>query len=233
MNLTGWSQSGNLFIKQSQQGVSLQAQMEAANVFTVQFGLGQPQSATPVFRKPMADISWSVAGNTIRRRVDVIDGLSFSGVGVHPKVRLFDGLDPSIGLGMDGVIYTGSISVAPGSRPSQNQPPVLAPETCTVGVGPAALYFRERTVPTMTSIIFPVPTDAGCISVNIGAVRNAFAGAIDATNFLIRQVDTAGILRSYIERDVFIPLSPGTSSIQVFNQSADNMMISCLFGIDG
>lgn len=220
----GWSQSGQLTPGSSQSAVSLQAQFPLIGAYTVQLNIEDPNASLVVANevvRAQAEIQWSVKGNTVTRLVDCVNGLSITGEAEAVSVRV---VDRSIVTIANKQPYVVSINVAPGTRPSVQQPPVFSAD-------------RQRLDGGLASGGVVVP--AGAISAQIN-VSGVLVGQpiVDADYFIVRQIANGGlVLKSFspFRYDGWIPLAAGCTTIR-FEQSAlvvDNWYWFTSFGIDG
>jgi len=233
----GWSASGKLINFNRMKGIKVQAKIAEPGMFTIQFGVTRPpivSGATDVVR-PTADITWAVAGNTTNRRISVVDGLSFSGVGSYPQVKMYDGSIPGQS-GVTGLVYSGSILVAPGTRPSQNQPPSLDPVTYINNALAEAVYDGAIVLNPTDFSRFLVPPKSGAISVfvTVSDIDNAGSAPITEADFVIEQRGATTLLSKYSTIDQYVPLAAGCTSVAVINRSAAlTEVVSLRWGIDG
>jgi hypothetical protein len=215
----GWSQSGELITKNTSQIVSLQANFEFPEYYTVQFGV----SSAVV--KSRALITWGVEGNTITRLVSVANGVEVSGAGQSCNVRV---VDISDGVIASGVHYTVFIDVVKGTRAFTGQPPTLAVYSATGGV---------FSVGPLSSTSIPIPLDAGVISVFVTVSTIAGSSAVIAENDIQVAQQTGGTTqKTYDPRDFpeFVPITPGADVVTIFNNNAaQTYQVSVTFGIDG
>ncbi len=221
----GWSQSGTLVVGDLLKEVSLQANFPEAEYYTVQFNVEQPASNSP---DVIAEVSWTVEGNTVRRRISVGNGTSISGTGAALSVKVRDATI----LGPTGEKYNVSIQVSKGTRPNPGQPVFLraipAPGSGTpyIGViGPAA------------SIDVPIPQDAGVISANV-EIFGVAGAAVGLEQVAVSQLNPlivgAGFKAYYPLIEVgFVPVFPSATVLRIFNLGPSTVDVTVLFGIDG
>lgn len=225
----GWSASGTLTATDPNKRVSLQQQFPEAGPYTVSFArTGGDLSLSPV-AEAEALISWSVAGNTITRRVDVVSGMSVQGVasGVIVSVR-----DKSTSGAASN--YQVSITVAPGTRASNQIQPYL--KAGTVQTNPAQ-------VAAAGLFDFNIPQDAGVSSVLV-LVATPHPGAAaappipeQACQVIHHALGIVPTLAQYDPRSQgWVPLAPGAVVIRVLNDNAigqADQIFTVFFGIDG
>lgn len=205
--------------------------------YTVQFNIQVKQG---LFINPVAEISWSVEGNTIRRLVSVTNGCSVTGVGQGVKVVVRDQTPQGINGITYGITYNVSITVAPGSRSSVNQPPVYTPIA-----GVLTTFGPIVVTPILAPFSIPpggiggivVPQDAGVISAFVTAISSDFT-PIGQFKAVVLQVDqTSNTRRSYDAfPHAFVPIVPETASLNLLNElggGGANILYSVSFGIDG
>jgi hypothetical protein len=190
-----------------------------AGLYTVQFNVDVDGVQDPLFRylNPVATVIWSVEGNSIRRRLSVVNGTSLTGVCDAVEVTVVDETDffPPPGP----IDYQITISVTPFPRPRSGSPPILrgtATPVAVAGGGPAVLV--------------PVPFDAGANSVMV--LASSTGGAIPVAG----QEDTNTVnLASWTPDTNFVPLLPQAGNISLSNLGppASSASFSVLFGVDG
>ena len=227
--LRGWSKFAELATFDTGNRPTMQAQFDEPGDFTVQFAL---EPALLPLLSPIeciAIIEWKVAGNTVRRRVTVGNGMSVTGTAEAVHVTFFDAST----TGIAGVKYTVTVNVAPGVRPTVQQPALLIPPIVL-----AAAPNNPIVLAPAGTHDYPVPQDSGAISVyvSVGSFAPILPGPIPDQSVTVRHLAPGGfILKNYDPRNfIWVPLSPGTERIQVANLS----LIAALrfqvhFGIDG
>lgn len=203
--------------------------------YTVQFSVGQPKDSTGKITtdriNPVAEISWSVEGNTVRRVVSVTNGAAVTGVGQAVKIVVRDQTFQQIAT---TVSYDVSITVAPGTRPSENQPatfnPTLATQTSTIDVAPGGIP---------TGVIVPIPVNAGVISAFITVVPNDNS-AIPENSAMVIGLDAANVItRKYDPTNAgFVPILAQTVQLLLVNNlpagpGVPTLNYAVTFGIDG
>lgn len=220
----GWSQSGTLVPGSSNSAVSLQAQFPLIGAYTVQLNIQDPNASLVVGNevvRAQAEIQWSVKGNTVTRLVDCVNGLSITGEAEAVSVRV---VDRSLITVPGKRPYVVSINVAPGTRPSVQQPPVFSADRQTLSGGLAS-----------GGVIVP----AGAISAQINVVGVTVGQPIvDPDYYIVRQIANGGlVLKAFspFRYDGWIPLAAGCTQIR-FEQSAlvvADWFWFTSFGIDG
>ena len=222
----GWSVALPLTCLNPTAFASLQADFDEPDLYTVQFGLfdidGQPNPVIPRVIYTEAIIEWSVAGNTVTRRITVSDGMSISGVGEGVRVRAIDG---TIDISMIGVRYGVTITVAKGQRASQTPPSLSA-------YGPQGSF----NVTAGNSFNTPIPRGAGINSVQV-SVANTFTGAvIPDQGCIVSQSATNGgnQLKACDARQFeWIPIAAGATDVTILNNTAVQFVVTLYWGIDG
>lgn len=215
-NKIGWSASGTLTHKNELNTVSLQANFSDAKNYTAQFKVtGDLRN-----KQAVAEITWSVEGNFIRRLVSVADGVSVQGAGqaISIKIRDVSSFPLIPGSSAD---YLVTVSVVPGTRGSTSNPP-------TYNGG----YYIVADANTKD---VAVPDNAGVISV-AALIGTGIPGTPIAENsVMIAQMDSGGnVLARYDPREFFwAPLLPGCSKVTVINTSGADITLTVIFGIDG
>lgn len=230
---TGWSQSGKLICQNTPAGpsVSLQALFPEPETYTVQFDVsnaitapGQPAQSTA------ADILWSVKGNTVRRRVSVVSGMSISGTAEAVQVRAYDTTFVGGEGGVAGEPYTVTINLSKGLRAGQSQQPYYTPQNLLPGAGSDTGQGVWRLAPGGTAAI-PIPAQIGATSVHV-VVGSQDGSAIPDNAAQVIQ-DFVGI--AYDPRiELWVPISQGVTQISLKNNSvAQNYIFGVVLGIDG
>lgn len=223
----GWQGSEVLTTGNVDRFLQFQANFEKPGAYTVQFAVTPPDFQTN-FAAPgfgiytaIAEISWRVEGGDVRRVVSVANGVSVSGVGQGVKVAIRD----TTTFGAPPRDYTVFAQVAPGTRPSVQQPPTLLGfptfQTINAGGGTATIN---------------IPANAGVISSEVSIGPVAIAG-FPVIGVLVIQKNGGGqILKEYdpTVESGFVPVAPGCTQIDIVNQNAaNNYRIQVTFGIDG
>jgi hypothetical protein len=234
----GWSQSGPLVTNNRMQAVTMQCNFaespKGAQNYTIQFGITRPEGADVIIR-PQAEISWNTEGNTVKRVVSVTDGMSVTGQAESCSVRLFDSIiDGNVPPAAAGIEYTGSIVVAPGNRPSLQQPPQLVTQEYLTALGVTISYFGDISVPAASFITQDIPVNAGVISAYVTAMRAATV--LTAADVVVEQLGgaTLGPLKLYFPiGENWVPISPGATQIRIRNNLAGSIRTSITYGIDG
>lgn len=237
----GWSKSGNLR-NNNEDNCGTQAnflerdnnQAPSKN-YTVQFSVGVPKNAdgsiaSTYFINPVGEIKWSVEGGDVRRVVSVSNGLSITGVGEGVKVVIRDKTPVGIAV---LVSYDVGITIAPGSRASENQPPTYCPTlNSTEGM---------VIVPSASTFDVLIPENAGVISAYITAIKTNLVSPLAPLNARVDQVDAAGVIvRAYDPNSqyptTFVPIMPTARKLVLANNLAgesNDIAFAVTFGIDG
>lgn len=242
----GWSGTGILFNDgQSNKGMAANFLERSNNEipsknYTVQFAISKIKTLdgfnTPVyFINPVGVITWSVGGNSVRREVSVTNGLSITGVGEGVKVVVYDRTPQT---GQIPVTYQVDMTVAPGSRASENQPPTYAP---TLALTEGMIIVGNQTL--QNQVVIDIPPNAGCISIYVTAIRSDLTTPLTTLQARVDQADSNGIIvRSYDPNSnfptTFVPLMPTATKIQLVNNlggsdPGNNIAFAVTFGIDG
>ncbi len=227
---TGWSGSGEMITGDTSKEASLAANFSKPSDFTVQFSLlplgpDSPPPALPLnywaALQATATIRWSVKGVTLTRKISVTNGASLTGVGQGVSVVVDDTTSPISVHTLLGRPYKVGITVAPGTRGSDTNPPILWPDNAVRNVGHNGTTF------------YPVPQGCGVKSVLVTVSSNG-NGPIPEQSIEVSQLDAVGTtLAMYDPRAYeFIPVLPGCVSIRIFNYGLA-FKVSTIFGIDG
>lgn len=230
----GWSGGGQLFTgnvdaSNGGAGRSTEARCAAdfsqyaghpdARNFIVQFNLVNVKG---IPCRPQATINWMVEGKAVTRRFDVVDGMTFTGAGQAVDVVVKDVTDPTLdftGLKPLGQPYMCMITITPGTRSAQEQPPTLWDSWQRIGPDSGA------------NIV--IPADAGVISVEVVAIASnppmVLRAAFEAGNNVLKSWDVATFPR-------WIPVPPQATILNVANQDGTaehNVEVTVTWGIDG
>lgn len=212
---SGWSASGKLTQLNRLTKVSMQANfVDAPQNYTVQFKLAGDLR----LKRTEAEIVWSVEGNDVRRLVSVADGVSVQGSGQGVKVTIYDVSNDAVPVGVSAD-YVASVQLVSGTRGSTGNPPVLSGDRASILAG--------------GSQTFQIPTNAGITSVgvSVGTGGNPIAEFDIAVT---HQDSGATSLSTYDPRQFYwVPLTPGTTQIQITNFGASTIEVKINYGIDG
>ena len=220
----GWSTTADMITQQAK-AVTWQANFPESKYYTLQFGVEPPNQPTAAGRvwATIATILWKVEGNSVQRMVSVNNGVSISGTGQAMTVLLND-VTPDVGQ-PKGIPYKIGIQVSPGTRPSQNQPAVLALQSQA-----------DQSLAPASTETYLIPQNAGVISVEV--VATSFDGGTETVPALeVRFISAAATFKSFsINNNYsgFIPVPPGATDISISNTSAtDTAFTTVSWGIDG
>jgi hypothetical protein len=216
----GWSKSGSLTTMKTDKTVQTQAtEFGQAMQFTVQFSVTQiaNPSATNVRQRAKALVTWSVAGNSVSRQITLYDGASISGVGEAVKVVVSD---DSVRIGpataFDNQPYDVAFQFAPGTRPSQQQPP---------------FYYESGTHPALVATVnVPIPQNIGVISTFI----QVSGLLLTLPDIMYASVGNGRWLLGIDKPSLWRPIPPGSTSIQLTRTNLiGSVPWEVFFGIDG
>lgn len=212
--------------------VGLQAEFPESGPYTISFNLRIPPGTSNLapFRAE-ALVTWSVAGNSVSRRVSVGNGISISCVAEAVSVVVKDTTDPLFAsrpfLVVDSIPYTVVINVARGTRPAYNQPPTLNPFPSVDGMSAMQLLAAGATLNV------PVPQDAGIISVHVAVCKTTVFTPIQDQQVLVTQTGNQVEKRYDPRATDWEPVNPDITVIGITNHSANEIGVSAVFGIDG
>lgn len=211
-----------------------------AKNYTVQFAVGN-LSVTGGEINPIAEISWAVAGNTVKRLVSVTNGMSVTGVGEAIKVVVYDATDQTAPA-PTACTYDVEITVAPGSRPSEQQPATYTTYLASDPFFGAQVPLLGMTfISPNSSIIVPVPQGIGIISTFATAVVSSSNGVtIPQGTALVEQNGFGGVTRIYDTQTTngWVPILPQIQIIVLINgfpvaPGSPTIAFSLMWGIDG
>ncbi len=241
----GWSQSDTLHVatngaQGSGEMLSMQANFATSVLgpgdWTLEFNLLQGRQADTVYAAE-AEITWSVAGNFVRRVIDVKSGATISGVAEAVSVKVKDRgqylgplipwpgppvpFDPATMIRPEMLAYVASVQATKGTRAGWEQPPVLSgPVLASIAGGGA-------------SPIIPIPQNCGVVAYYFRA-GNSTGAAFDPTAVVVNQQNAIGIdVSANILGHGWLPISNNTRSIQIRNGSAVSIQPAIMWGIDG
>lgn len=165
-----------------------------------------------------AVITWKVNGQQVRRVVSVTNGLAITCHCEGVDVVL---TDTTYRVGENSSGGEVSITLAPGVRPSIEQPPVYQDIP------------QGTTVPALNQVTIPVPENAGVNQFML------FIGQIgsDLNKIAVSQQDpdsnshALSLASGIVNR--WITMAPGVASLRIINQDALNTTAYVLWGIEG
>lgn len=221
----GWSNFGTLTAGSQDNQVSLQCLFARAADYTVEFSVGNLDFASGEIAgiaNPVATIVWSVEGNDVRRQVNVVNGMSVTGVGQAVKVTIEDATTDATVFGNE---YSVSVQVSPGTRGSTRIQPFLVAEQGTisgVGLSPTPFLLNPG-----QDVLVPIPSDAGIQAVYV------LTDAPVTTSVVNHNVGPTSF-NSY-DPTVYkwVPLWPGTSAVDITNNDTTAHTYAVYFGVDG
>ena len=245
LKLTGWSATG--LIKRrlpilpitspityhtAVGGLTLQTELHTAKYYTVQFELQMPVPGVSVVSfglKSIAEVIWSVKGNSVRRVLTVYNGTAISGTGEHVTVKLKD--DSEAGTSPSAREYPATINLAEGTRPSAQIPTFFSrqivngeyPPYTIVPAGTVIFSYPANTGANSLMIAyeqFPTGTNAAMLANDL--VMTSLLGGLNTLSYAI----TSGPPQ-------FMPIAPGTTHILINNNSAVTYRVTPIWGIEG
>jgi hypothetical protein len=221
MRRNSWSQAGTLVPGGNGQ-VNMQCPFEEFGNYTVQFNLTGPP-ITPLstlIRKAEAHLTWSINGQSVSRRVNVVNGVSVTGTAESVIIKV---LDASLLLDAHPRDpYLVSVQTTKGTRATVQQPPTLDTPAVSLDPGP------------VLSAAIPIPQDAGAISVFVTVTA---ASALEDEQVTVLMRSPGGIvLREYspLVNTEWVPIPAGASEIRLRSgvlAPVTNWAVT--FGIDG
>lgn len=195
---------------------SLQARIEPANVFTVQFSISPPFFSNNADNIPVAEIQFSCNGVTIRRKISIYSGASLSGPGQTVKVKMFDESETDL-----RGPYNVSCTITVGTRSSSDVPVLM--------------NTPQEIINATASATFNIEDDTGANQVQFLISPATVTDTIDPDNIQLIFLDTAGntIGGTTWAPGIFFPIPPSTAQITVYNGDDDAIRARMVLGIDG
>ncbi len=226
--------------------VALQANFEdAPGTYTVQFAISYPGGVdtSDVFLRTYAVITWSVEGNDVTRQVDVVSGLSVSGLGQGVSIKVYDdSTSTDGGVNPPSVSYAVAILVVKGDRATGPNPPGYQTQEHADYL--AAGEYDDIAIPEDIGVNCVMVT-CFCNDSQLSSTHGASAVLLDnevqvvhmTTETAGATVPIFGTLRSYDPRDVqWMSIAPGAKGIRVVNRTntpANVLWYFVQFGVDG
>jgi hypothetical protein len=223
--------TGKMRSKVALGGPSLQCKFDKPGNYTVQFKVSGRQLPITGNINPVATVTWFLGGNNLSRKLSVYDGASITGCCSNVTISVSDETDfLDVSPQQD---YTVSIMTAEGSRAGTQQPPTYAIYQNSNAGGTTRRLGNSFIMPS-TSIVVPVPTEAGVIS--LFATGSDPNGSVFAEgDLIVRQLNVTGlVVKQYDARNMgWVPISPQTVNVELINNSAVNALMGLTWGIDG
>jgi hypothetical protein len=238
--LKGWSSGGKLEVGANVTGfgnvtgksdaVGLAVNFKHPNTYTLQFFTDALQHPNPsgTAIQTLAEIIWSVSGNSVRRLISLINGTALSGSGEGVTVKIYDWSANALVKSL----YSVGVLLAPGIRGNFSQPPYLEIDNDFVRGNPVF-----TTIAAAGSAIFQIPQNAGVNSVWFSVLTNGGFVAIAPQNMQFIQRSPLGALTKGGDYEAITnkwwPVSPGAKDIRVFNNTANSVDVTPSWGIEG
>ena len=193
--------------------------------YTLQFEAESPNDGLGFFAR--AIVHWKVRGQQLQRIISIAPGAFLSGVAEAVDVYVID----YSGEGPLRVVqkpYKVFCTLSRGTRPNVEQPATVSNQSTPIALASGA------------SAVVLVPPDAGVISVLVMASIVAPVGPTgNFDDITVQMLDgTAnprGIYMPWAQQTGpgWVPLVPGTVSIEVTNRGANSTSFTTLWGVDG
>lgn len=217
-----WSCTNTIQPGQKGQQVTLQTDIfpEPGN-YTAQFNITDPNLGLPGGTQILlrAEVTWYVNGNSVRRVIDVADGISITGTAEKVNIRVYD--DSTIVGPLANVKTVGvSITVARGTRANIEQPPTY--------------YLANWTIDPGNQAMVDIPDNIGAASVFVTVGPIVIGTAIGAYDVMVNQ-EASTRFKYYDPRQTdWVPLAPGVTRIRVeVSAAAPAVNVVVVLGIDG
>jgi hypothetical protein len=227
----GWSASGNLVTGNKLKQVSIQADFPRAETYCLEFNKFSSNLNSNFPIRAEAFIKWSVEGNSVSRRVSLVNGITIQGVAQAVNVVI---KDITFAASPAPISYDVSVQVTPGTRGSNKFPPFLSPQDGFNSLTPG--------IPTANII---VPQDAGAISLLIEACGVGGGGPFDFKpippgTLFVQMLQNLTIISvsEWSGSSEIVPIIPGTDMIRLSSDFAAapglaSIQTTTILGIDG
>jgi hypothetical protein len=229
----GWSAHGKLKTGDKLTQLTLQCNFEdRPETYVVEFNKFSTDLNSDFPIRAEAYLTWSVEGNSVTRRVSLVNGTTIQGVAQAVRVVIVDATKTLPGA--TPIEYEVSFQCTVGTRGSNKFPPFL--------ITADSSNLLNAITP---GVNIPVPQDAGAISINIQAIGIGGGGPFDfipllpGTLFVIMEQNGAFIsFTEYQGPAEIVPIVPGTDTIRVVSKLAADPLLTAIetvvmFGIDG
>lgn len=220
-----WSARGKLKMGNPDTTVGLQKLFDEPGTYTIMFDVSAQDNGLGDALFTEADIIWTVAGNQIRRRISIGAATSISGTAEGVQVTV---VDRSVSGVLATFEYSVGITIAKGVRAPSSQPPVWVDSAVATAPG--------TTIAAGGSQVFPIPVGLGATSLFVLVGPQAFGAVLITKDVVVDEEGGGGfVLARYypLITPNAVPLAPGTKFIKVWNTSAQNVVVTLFFGIDG
>jgi hypothetical protein len=207
-----WSNKITLITGNKDRTDRLQADFSEPGSYTVQFSVSAPG---PV--RCQAYVDWSIAGQTVRRFVDIVDGTTLTGGGQGIAVRVVDATPAGE---TQGVEYTVIATCRMGVRGSYQLPPTLFGQ-------------HYNLLPDAPQVL-AIPASSGAISIEV--VPSILADGDPVPTILVELLSagSATVYKSFMAQAGFIALPPNCSQVKLTNKNATTSASATVtFGIEG
>jgi len=235
INIRGWSKSGNLFTGHDPRAttppsaLSMQADLNQEDSVTTQFNL---EADPGIITNTRAEIVSSVKGQSVRRLVTVVDGMSITTRGKSITVKVRDFTDPSLS---DGQKYSVNILSTLGVRAGSKQPPILIPLTYFDPLGVETVINAAISIASGTTVTLDIPNDAGICMVHTTVWVDSAGVAIPAQSLFVSHENNTTVMKYYdpFSFPDWVPLAPNSNILRLSNSSGFIAYYQVTFGIDG
>jgi hypothetical protein len=205
--------------------VSVQSYFKNPGAYTASFTLQlvDPGTAFSAALRCEATVEWTVGGNTVTRRINVINGTSIQGLAESARIVIRDVSFPQgAGLGL-GQRYSVSVQIAPGGRGSFETPPLLNEA------------LARATIFALNTFTLPIPENIGVKSCLV-MIGSATAVPIPEQSVQVFLRDQAAneLCRFDPRAFAWFPILPGATVLKIDNSNpVITVFASVSFGIDG
>ena len=242
--LGGWSGTKNLIMGSDQEVLVVQAKVGKPDSFTAQFFLGAAEPPFVGANSPiraLAEVLWTVKGNSVRRLVSVVNGMSITGRADNFNIRVFDFSAPPVNPVVVG--YPIAALVSRGQRASLPNQPFLYLNANAGAVRGAGIAFAVPSGGGGTDI--NVPQNAGVNSVWLDFYIPSVIPVVpsEILNNTMRATQLSAGLATTITTGNFSvfgrwwPIGPGTELIRIQNFTAgigvNTGFVTPMWGIEG
>ena len=238
VGLEGWSGFFELIPGNSKKTPSLQVNFKRSGNYTIQFSVAYPDvtsEATALFAT-LAEVTWTVEGNFVRRVMSLFNGSAISGTGQAVRVRFLDFCTPEIEY---SGTYQVAVQVAPGTRPAEQGPILFLNTDANLDVDSRRGVTPTTTVAAGTSQDFDIPQDPGLNALIIyyalaeAVVPDLHRQVVDGVSVAIGASFGSAMVIGGDMLNKWFPLPPDAKTITITNSSLLSLQFTPIFATEG